>query len=135
MDARPAVAGHIAAAQSVAKQSPITEPTIRSIEKVTDMNTETTYNDCLPVVDAMPEQSVGKRAASAVRRAVRRVVKSMIQAHWERHAVRELASLPDYMLRDIGMRPDDINKVARDLARERADAWARRAQGANGFGS
>jgi len=98
------------------------------------MNTETTYNDCVTVVDAMPEQSAGKRAASAVRGAIRRVAKSMIQAHWERHAVRELSSLPDYVLRDIGLRPDDINKVAGDLARERAEAWARRAQGANGFG-
>ena len=98
------------------------------------MNTETTYNDYVPVVDAVPERSVGKRAASAVRRTFRRMAKSMLQAHWERTAARELTSLPDYVLRDIGMRPDDIHKVAGDLARERADTWARQAQGSNGFG-
>lgn len=102
--------------------------------RVTEMNTETTYNDYQTVVDAAPERSAGSRITAAIRRAARRVMKSMIRSHWERHAVRELNSLPSYVLRDIGIGEGEIREVAADLARDRADAWARRASGANGFG-
>ncbi len=98
------------------------------------MNTETTYNDYQPVVDTTQAQSGARRATSAVKRAVRRILKSMLRAHWERETTAELSRLPAYMLRDIGMREEDIHVVARDLARERADAWARQAQRSNGFG-
>lgn len=98
------------------------------------MNTETTYTDYQPIVDTTPAQSGVRRAASAVQRAIRRILKSMLRAHWERETAAELSRLPAYMLRDIGMREDDIHVVARDLARERADAWARQAQRSNGFG-
>jgi uncharacterized protein YjiS (DUF1127 family) len=98
------------------------------------MNTETTYNDYQPAVDTTRVQSGAGRAASAVKRAVRRILKTMLRAHWERETAAELSRLPAYMLRDIGMREDDIHVVARDLARERADAWARQAQRSNGFG-
>lgn len=98
------------------------------------MNTETTYNEYQPVADTTQAQSGVRRATSAVMRAVRRILKSMLRAHWERETAAELSRLPAYMLRDIGMREDDIHVVARDLARERADAWARQAQRSNGFG-
>lgn len=98
------------------------------------MNTETTYNGYEPAVGSIRGQSVPTRVAAAVRRAARRLVKSMLQSYWERQTVRELGGLPSYVLRDIGMRPDDIREVAGDLARERADAWARRADASNGFG-
>lgn len=98
------------------------------------MNTETTYNEYQAAVDAIREQSAPKRAAAAFRRAFRRLAKSVLRSHWERQALRELASLPPYVLRDIGLRQDEIREVAGELARERAEAWARQAQGANGFG-
>lgn len=98
------------------------------------MNTETTYNEYETVVDAIREQSIAKRVASSIKQKVRSIAKSMLRSHWERQAVRELASLPPYVLRDIGLRPDEIREVSHDLARERADAWARQAQGSNGFG-
>lgn len=98
------------------------------------MNTETTYNEYETAVDAMREQSAPKRIASSIQRMVRNIAKSMLRSHWERQAVRELASLPPYVLRDIGLRPDEVREVSHDLARERADAWARQAQGSNGFG-
>lgn len=98
------------------------------------MNTETTYNDYQPVVDSVPGQSAWAKSAAAVKRAVRRLMKALIQSHWERHTARELSSLPPYILRDIGLRQEDIREVAGNLARERADAWARQAQRSNGFG-
>lgn len=98
------------------------------------MNTDTTYNDYQPVVDSVPGQSVWTKTSSAVKRAVRRLMKALIQSHWERQTARELSSLPPYILRDIGLRQEDIREVAGDLARERADAWARQALRANGFG-
>lgn len=98
------------------------------------MNTETTYDDYQPIAGRVPGQPVAAKSASAVKRAVRRLVKALIQSHWERQTARELSSLSPYILRDIGMRQEDIREVAGDLARERADAWARQAQRSNGFG-
>ena len=95
------------------------------------MNTETTY-DYSGVASTTPSPSPG--IAASVRRAFRRTWKSMLRYHWERQTARELASLPSYVLRDIGLRPDDIHSVASDLAKERADAWARQAEGSSGFG-
>lgn len=98
------------------------------------MNTETTYDDYQTIVDPVPGQIVRVKPASAVKRAARRLMKALIRSHWERQTARELSSLSPYILRDIGMRQEDIREVAGDLARERADAWARQAQRANGFG-
>jgi len=98
------------------------------------MNTESTYNTRDALAAAPAGASAAKRLALRLARPWRRVLQSMRRSHWERETVRELSSLPSYMLRDIGLQEDDIEKVARDLARERADAWARRAQASNGFG-
>lgn len=98
------------------------------------MNTETTYDDYQPLAEPVPGQSARATFTAAVRRAARRLMTALIRAHWERQTARELSSLSPYILRDIGMRQEDIREVAGDLARERADAWARQAQRSNGFG-
>jgi uncharacterized protein YjiS (DUF1127 family) len=99
--------------------------------KVNEMNTQSTINQ--------PMEAISGRWApdgvfAAARRALRGVMKSLLQSHWQRESVRELSSLPDYVLRDIGLQEGDIREVAGELARERADAWARQAYGSNGFG-
>lgn len=98
------------------------------------MNTEATYTDHPSMVDTVAGQPGLRRAASAVSRIARRIMKPMLRAHWKRQAIHELSGLPSFILRDIGVRPDDIRSVAADLARDQADAWARRTRGSNGFG-
>jgi len=97
------------------------------------MNTEAVYSEH-GVTDAAVDLSNHDSAGSKLRRILRRIVKPMVRAHWERQAIRELSGMPPYLLRDIGLRHEEIHGVAADLARERADAWARQAQASNGFG-
>ncbi|HSH40717.1 MAG TPA: DUF1127 domain-containing protein [Arenicellales bacterium] len=99
--------------------------------KVKQMNTQTTITQPMETISG-PMLSGG--ALRTARQALRRVIKSLLQSHWQRETVRELSSLPPYVLRDIGMQEGDIHEVAGELARERADAWARQAYGSNGFG-
>lgn len=95
------------------------------------MNTPTTISG-YEADNAVPQHAAG--ALSTVRRTMRRLARAMMARYLERETARELSSLPPYILRDIGMQREDIRRVAADLARERADAWARQAGGANGFG-
>jgi uncharacterized protein YjiS (DUF1127 family) len=96
------------------------------------MNTETTYDDCIPAASIW-DQSAPRGMAAALWRPIRRIQRAMLRYHWERHTVRELSALPSYVLRDIGLRPDDIHSVAAGMAKERAESWARQAAGSNGF--
>lgn len=98
------------------------------------MTSETTYSDRDPVVEPLARRAMSSGPVAALRRAGRRILKAMFRLHLERQTTRELSNLPPYLLRDIGMRKEDIREVASDLAREQADAWARQAQRANGFG-
>jgi len=98
------------------------------------MNTESSFGTQQALAGAAAGQRGTKGLAAFIKRSWHRMMGSMLRAHWERETIRELGNLPSHMLKDIGMREDDIRRVARDLAREQADAWARRAQGANGFG-
>lgn len=91
------------------------------------MNTQTTYVGYAPAADT-------GGIAGAVKRAVNRVLSRMMYRHIERQTLRELSTLPDYVLRDIGLSRGDIRGVAADLARDRSEAWARRAGASNGFG-
>ena len=93
------------------------------------MNTQTTYTGY-----AAGQSSVLRDTIAGIRGFAQRIAKAMMARHLERETVRELSSLPTYILRDIGMQREDIGRVAGDLARERADAWARRAGSSNGFG-
>lgn len=92
------------------------------------MNTQTIHAEYVPIVAAPA------RAVSKTRQMFRRVKSSMLARHWERETIRELSSLPAHILRDIGLRPDNIREVAAEMAKERAEQWARRAGAANGFG-
>ncbi|MGA8260056.1 MAG: DUF1127 domain-containing protein [Arenicellales bacterium] len=92
------------------------------------MNTQTTYSDYTGT------STIGRGVVTATRRAVRSALKSMLTSYWERHAVRELDSLPDYVLNDIGVTRGSIRGVAAAYAKDKADAWARRAESSNGFG-
>lgn len=74
------------------------------------------------------------RSFSKARRVFSRITNSMRAGHLERKTVRELSALPPYILRDIGMRPDNIREFATEIAKERAEAWARQADATNGFG-
>lgn len=97
------------------------------------MSTDTTYEDAPPITG--PSAGVSwKHAATAARRLLRRLLKPIVRSYWQRHTVRELSELPSYILRDIGLEAHDIHEVAGDLARDRAEDWARHARGANGFG-
>ncbi len=98
------------------------------------MTSETTYSDRDPIIEPLARRAIRSGPVSAIRRAGRRILKAMLRAHLERQTTRELRNLPPYLLRDIGMRQEDIREVASDLARQQADAWARQAQRANGFG-
>lgn len=97
------------------------------------MNTETTY-DGYTTSGAVSDGHIGSGVLASVGRAIRRFQKRMLASHWERQTVYELSSLPSHMLKDIGMYPSNIREVARDLAQQRAEDWARRAGGSNGFG-
>jgi uncharacterized protein YjiS (DUF1127 family) len=92
------------------------------------MNTQTIHAEYAPIVGA------SARAVSRARQTFRRIKGSMLARHWERETIRELSSLPAHILRDIGLRPDNIREVAAEMAKERAEQWARRAGAANGFG-
>jgi uncharacterized protein YjiS (DUF1127 family) len=98
------------------------------------MNSETTYDPYKHETDQQAGEAVSRGPVPAIKRVAHRITKSLLRAHWERETIRELAKLHPDMLRDIGMRQDDIREVAGDLAKERADAWARHAQASNGFG-
>lgn len=98
------------------------------------MTSETTYSDRDSAVEPLARRAITSGPVSAIRRAGRRILKAILQTYLERQTTRELSSLPPYLLRDIGIREEDIREVASDLARDQADAWARQAQRANGFG-
>lgn len=98
------------------------------------MTSETIYSNRDPVVEPLARRAISSGPVAALRRAGRRILKTMLRNYLERQTTRELSNLPPYLLRDIGMRKEDIRVVASDLAREQADAWARQAQRANGFG-
>lgn len=101
------------------------------------MNTQSTTHPTFGGYEtggAVRESSAAKRAAAAIKRAVQRVLKSMMAYHIERETARELSGLPSYILKDIGIRREDIHEIAAHMARERADAWARHARASNGFG-
>jgi len=93
------------------------------------MNIQTTYG---AGTDTVHQPAHG--ALAAARRILRGAVKSMLASHWERQTIRELSALPTYVLQDIGMTRGNIRSVAAELARERADSWARQAEASNGFG-
>lgn len=97
------------------------------------MNTETTY-DGYPASGAVRDGDIRSGMLASVGRAIRRFQKRMLASHWERQTAYELSTLPNHLLRDIGMYPSNIREVARDLAQQRAEDWARRAGGSNGFG-
>lgn len=92
------------------------------------MNTQTTYTGYVE------ERSPLAGAVAAMKRAARRVAARMMSRHMERETVRELSSLPSHILKDIGLDRADIHAVASQMARTRADAWARQAGASNGFG-
>jgi uncharacterized protein YjiS (DUF1127 family) len=96
------------------------------------MTTEATYNEYSPIGDSISSQPALK--ARSVSSVMRRIMKPLVRSHWERESIRELSGLPSHILRDIGMSRYDIQKVSKDLAKERADAWARQAEASNGFG-
>lgn len=98
------------------------------------MNTESTYDTREASAVAPAKRPAAKHVASFLARSWRRAIRSMHRAHLERETIRELRSLPAYILRDIGLQEDDIDTVARDLATEHVNAWAHRAQASNGFG-
>ncbi len=97
-------------------------------------NTETTLSDHLAAVDTTPAPAVARRVASSVTRAVLRIIGSMHRAYWERETAAELLQLSPDILRDIGLQGEDIRAVAREHAREQADAWVRQVRRSNGFG-
>lgn len=83
---------------------------------------------------ALTRRPLVHAGGSAVRRTVQGIVKSMLAYYWKRQTVDELSRLPSYILRDIGLNRGDILEVATEVASERAELWARQAQGRNGFG-
>lgn len=97
------------------------------------MNTQTTFSEYAPAA-ADRRKSFMASVMAATRSVVHGALRSMMASHLERQTVRELSSLPPHILRDIGLTHANIRGVAADLAKERADAWARQAQGSNGFG-
>lgn len=92
------------------------------------MNTQTT------LLEYASLGATRTRGVSKAKRAFVRIRNSMRARHLERQTVRELSSLPSYILRDIGMTSDGIRAFAAELAQERAKEWARQAEAENGFG-
>lgn len=97
------------------------------------MNTQSMYEGQATVTAADGDLVKGGFFAS-VRHSIHRTLKTIMAAHWQREATRELASLPDYLLRDIGLSRDSVHEVAAGLARKRADAWTRQTGGSTGCG-
>jgi len=89
------------------------------------MNTQSIHDEHAAAAARQRKSSVGSLAAN-LGYMVRRILRPMVAAHLERQALSELSRLSPAILRDIGLTRGDIGSVAADMAKERADAWARR---------
>ncbi len=79
---------------------------------------------------ATPARVSHDQAAAAIAPAYRfaaRVLRRAVMRHLKRRSIRELRSLTDRTLMDIGVPEHAIDDVAGEMAARRVDAWVRQA--------